>query len=138
MLAVGAYAKNGEPKPYQSGLLQSQEPFKYGRFETLMKASSAKGTESIFALVNDDMFQNQEEWNSISIVPSFSRQNSIVNTNMSVMMLDEGIQHYEITAFPEDVWHTYAIEWTPDYLSYIVDGKEIRRRVFGDDPYDID
>jgi len=56
-----------------------------------MKASSAKGTESIFALVNGDMFQNQDEWNSINIVPSLSRNNSVVNTNMSVMMLDEGM-----------------------------------------------
>jgi len=30
----------------------------YGRFETLMKASSAKGTESIFALVSDDVYKN--------------------------------------------------------------------------------
>jgi len=57
-----------------------------------MKASSAKGTESIFALVNDDMFQNQDEWNSINIIPSFSRKNSIVNSNMSMMMLDEEIE----------------------------------------------
>ena len=138
MLAIGAYAEKNELKPYQSGLLQSQEPVKYGRFETLMKASSAKGTESIFALVNGDMFQNQDEWNSINIVPSLSKDNSVVNTNMSVMMLDEGMQHHTITAFPEDIWHTYAIEWTPDYLSYIVDGTEIRRRDFGDNPYDLD
>jgi len=45
-----------------------------------------KGTESIFALVNDDMFQNQDEWNSISIIPSFSSKNRIINTNMSEMM----------------------------------------------------
>ena len=56
-----------------------------------MKASSAKGTESIFALVNDDVFQNQDEWNSINIIPSFSRKNSIVNTNMSMMLLYEDI-----------------------------------------------
>jgi len=60
-----------------------------------MKASSAKGTESIFALVNDDMFQNQDEWNSINIIPSLSRKNSIVNSNMSVMMLDEGERHHD-------------------------------------------
>ena len=60
-----------------------------------MKASSAKGTESIFALVNDDVFQNQDEWNSINIIPSLSRKNSIVNSNMSVMMLDEGERHHD-------------------------------------------
>ena len=60
-----------------------------------MKASSAKGTESIFALVNDDVFQYQDEWNSINIIPSLSRKNSIVNSNMSVMMLDEGERHHD-------------------------------------------
>ena len=84
MLAIGAYAEG--IKPYQSGLLKSYKPFRYGRFETVMKASSVKGTESIFALVNEDMFQNQDEWNSISIIPSFSSKNRIINTNMSEMM----------------------------------------------------
>ena len=104
-----------------------------------MKASSAKGTESIFALVNDDMFQFQEEWNSINIVPSMSRKNSIVNSNMSVQMVDEEMNtwHHDNIAFTEDIWHTYLIEWTPDYLSYSVDGIEIRRREFGDEPYEI-
>ena len=90
MLAIGAYAEG--IKPYQSGLLKSYKPFRYGRFETVMKASSVKGTESIFALVNDDMFQNQDEWNSINIIPSYSRKNSFVNTNMSLMMFDEGTE----------------------------------------------
>jgi len=139
MLAIGAYARNVGPKPYQSGLLLSNSHFKYGRFETEMKASSEKGTESIFALVNDDMFQFQEEWNSINIVPSLSRKHSIVNSNMSVKMVDEEMNtwHHDNIAFTEDIWHTYLIEWTPDYLSYSVDGIEIRRREFGDEPYEI-
>ena len=27
---------------------------------------------------------------------------------------------------PHDDWHTYAMEWTPDYISFIVDGMEVR------------
>ena len=103
-----------------------------------MKASSAKGTESIFALVNDDVFQYQDEWNSINIIPSLSRKNSIVNSNMSVMMLDEGERHHDYMPSREDVWNKFAIEWTPDYLSYIVNGTEVRRREFGDEPYEMD
>ena len=137
MLAIGAYAQ----KPFQSGLLQSQEPFKYGRFVAVMKASSAKGTESIFALVNDDVFQYQEEWNSINIIPSFSSENSILHSNMSLMMLDEGMQHHDDTQFSmfDDIpFHMYQIEWTPEYLSYSVDGIEIRRREFTDNPLIMD
>jgi len=38
--------------------------------------------------------------------------------------------------FTEDVFHKYTIEWTPDYLSYSVDGTEIRCRKFGDLKYE--
>jgi len=41
MLAIGAAAND---KPYESGMVQSSNEFKYGRFITSMKASSAKGT----------------------------------------------------------------------------------------------
>ena len=34
---------------------------------------------------------------------------------------------------PADDWHTYTMEWTPDYISWNVDGKEVRH-VKSDDP----
>ena len=103
-----------------------------------MKTSMEKGTESIFALVNDDMFQNQDEWNSISIIPSFSSKNRIINTNMSEMMDGWDDQHHDDSLFPmfEDIaWHQYVIEWTPDYLSYSIDGTEYRHKKFRDSSY---
>ena len=27
---------------------------------------------------------------------------------------------------PKDEWHTYAFEWTPNYISFSIDGKEVR------------
>lgn len=27
---------------------------------------------------------------------------------------------------PRDDWHTYAMEWTPEYISWSIDGKEVR------------
>ena len=27
---------------------------------------------------------------------------------------------------PKDDWHTYAMEWTPDYISWSIDGHEVR------------
>ena len=27
---------------------------------------------------------------------------------------------------PRDEWHTYVMEWTPEYISWSVDGEEVR------------
>ena len=31
------------------------------------------------------------------------------------------------TANPQDDWHLYAFEWTPDYVAWFYDGEEVRR-----------
>ena len=37
------------------------------------------------------------------------------------------------TEDPSDEWHIYELVWTPDFISFLLDGKVIRR-VHGDDP----
>ena len=48
-------------------------------------------------------------------------------TIMSWDMLEEGWEPHEDVEVDEE-YHTYEIEWTPTYLSFSVDGEEIRRR----------
>jgi len=47
LLAIGASANI---TPFNGGELHSKDTFKYGRFVTSMKSSSAKGTGSFFYL----------------------------------------------------------------------------------------
>ena len=35
---------------------------------------------------------------------------------------------------PHEDWHTYAMEWTPDYISWSIDGHEVRHVVNHEDP----
>jgi len=41
---------------------------------------------------------------------------------MSVDILDEGMRHQNAISIVNDTFHKYVIEWTPQYLSYSVDG----------------
>ena len=69
MLAIGAFAMD---HPYTGGELHSLERFKYGRFVTSIKTSSAMGTASSFYLyaIPDQAEEVWYKWNSINILPS--------------------------------------------------------------------
>jgi beta-glucanase (GH16 family) len=33
----------------------------------------------------------------------------------------------DVVADPRDEWHVYEFQWTPDYISWLYDGEEVRR-----------
>ena len=100
-----------------------------------MKAPNKKGTVSSFFTYWDGPDFVPEEWNEldVEIVPSV--KGSPFSTNI---IYGDGIdrlesQQYDIDFDPADEWHTYAIEWTPHYISWLVDGHELRQAT-PDDP----
>ena len=113
---------------YKSGSVQTNEQFTYGKFKAHMKAPDRKGTVCSFYTFWDgpDFYANG--WNEIdmNIVPS--QQNplstSAVYGNGSGKKEDQAYARGKAIA---DEWHTYEMEWTPDHISYSVDGQEIRR-----------
>ena len=92
-----------------------------------MKSSSQKGTASGFYLSElgveaEDFFQ---EMNAFMVIPS---HDSVLVTKIHEKNYKEN--HWEdhpSFAFDDDEFHMYQIEWTPEYISYSVDEREIRR-----------
>ena len=120
---VGVAAAN-----YKSGSLSTYEKFTYGKFVTRMKGPNRKGTVSSFFTYWDGPGFYTGGWNEldIEIVPSvvdnpFST-NVIYGDGHNKLETQEYAQEFD----PAEDWHTYEMEWTPDYISWAIDGKEVR------------
>ncbi len=121
---------------YYGAELLSKETFKYGRFEAKMKMAYAPGCiSSMFLYYNDSYKGGSYIWNEIDIEVIGKKksafQSNIITGNASKKVTSEAI--HEIGAAVYDDYHIYTIEWTPEYVSWMLDGKEMRRTETSDD-----
>ena len=93
-----------------------------------MKAPDKKGTVSSFFTYWDGPGFYPGGWNEldIEIVPS-------VESNPFSMNIIYGDGHNKLESHdyapnfnPGSEWHEYVMEWTPDYISWSIDGREVR------------
>ena len=113
---------------YRSGSVSTYEKFRYGKFVTRMKAPDRKGTVSSFFTYWDGPNFDHNEWNELDmeIVPSVEENPYSMN-----IIYGDGVNKVESHDYahrfdPHDDWHVYEMEWTPHYISWSVDGKEMR------------
>ena len=112
---------------YISGDVVSRETFRYGRYVSKVFTPNKKGTTTGFFTMyaGPDMTAN---WNSIEIelVPSVDAHP--VSLDLSYGDGSKRIQYQTYHDFQfGDQWHTYSFDWTPDYVSFSIDGQELKR-----------
>lgn len=128
------YAKWTPRYYYYGAELYSQETFKYGRFEAKMKMAYAPGCVSSMFLyyANSDKGGNYI-WNEIDIEVIGKKENgfqsNIITGKAGAQITSEKM--HTMTTPPNSEYHTYIIEWTPEYVSWTVDGVEMRRTEAG-------
>ena len=113
---------------YKSGEIKTVETFRYGKFVAKIKAPNKPGTcVSFFTYWNGPKWV-PEKWNELDfeIVPSVVEHP--VSTNI---IYGDGTWRRESHTYvdgldPASDWHVYMIEWTPDYIRWSVDGREVR------------
>ena len=113
---------------FRSGSVSTYEKFRYGKFVTRMKAPDRMGTVASFFTYWDGPNYDPLEWNELDmeIVPSVKENPFSMN-----IIYGDGESKVESHDYahgfdPHDDWHTYEMEWTPHYISWIVDGHEMR------------
>ena len=133
--AVVAVVGVAQAAQFRSGSVSSFENFTYGKFITRMKTPDKMGTVSSFFTYWDGPDFTPSEWNEldIEIVPSVEHNPFSMN-----VIYGDGVDKHESHKYahdfnPHDEWHTYSMEWTPDYISWSVDGHEMRH-VTTEDP----
>ena len=128
-IALVAAVSVAEAARYKSGAVTGFEKFTYGKFITRMKAPNKLGTvSSFFTYWNGPNFY-PGGWNEldVEIVPSVS-QNPL---SLNVIYGDGEAKHeshdYMRSWDPKDQWHIYEMAWTPEYIAWSVDNREVRR-----------
>lgn len=117
-----------EAVPYRGGELRTNTSYRYGRFETKMKAAPGSGVVNSFFLYRDywsEGLNGSQHWNEIDI-ELLGQYNNKVQTNLIIQNSWDLPELIEISFDPQNDFHTYAIEWTPDYVSFFVDDLLIR------------
>ena len=128
----------GDTILYYGAELAGKDQFKYGRFEACMKMVSIPGSVSSMFLYYDDSWRKDEEpWNEIDI-EVLGKSDTSWQSNIITREGDESITkntssesvHPSGFKMNED-FHLYAIVWTPEFVSWEIDGVEIRRDTVG-------
>jgi beta-glucanase (GH16 family) len=119
-VAQAAFAKN-----YKAAEIRTLVSYKYGRFETRMLASNKSGILSTMFTFNDDNFTTPQ-WNELD-VEVLGRYNDRVQFNVITYnhSMHERVQM--LSKDPTKCFITYAIEWTPSYVAWFIDGAEVYR-----------
>jgi hypothetical protein len=113
-------------KPYKGGELRTLTPFVYGKFEVRMKSAAGSGLLSSFFTFNDGP-NLPANWNEIDIEIMGRYTNEVQFNVISQGQINH--DHRQIVQYnPHESFHVYAIEWTPDYVAWFVDGYEIYRQ----------
>ena len=119
----------GQSKPYKGAELFSQEAVLYGRMEMRMRMARGSGILSTFFTYKDGSEQSGTFWEEIDIEvfgkdDATTWQSNII-TGLGTRVTTEA-EHTHPTSLA-DGYHTYALEWTPDYVAWKLDDIEIRR-----------
>lgn len=114
-------------KPYKGAEIFVPQPELYGKFVIRMRAAKASGVISNFFLWKDGSEMDSIFWEEVDI-EVFGKDNA--TSWQSNIITGLGSKNYS-----EDVhrggnfgdgYHTFAIEWTPNRVRWLVDGQVVR------------
>lgn len=112
-------------KEYKGAELRTHATFTYGRFEVRLKPANRPGMLSSFFTYHE--ISNISEWNEIDIeILGRYDDNIQFNTITGGQMNHVSARNVDLNPFED--FHTYAIEWTPEYIAWFIDGEEVYRQ----------
>lgn len=117
-------------KAYKGAELYSNQSYTYGRYEMRMRMAKGSGILSTFFLYKNGSEIGNTFWEEIDI-EVFGKNNAqqlqsniILGTSRPTVNTE---QVYTANSSLADAYHTYVLEWTPDYVAWYLDGQEVRR-----------
>ncbi len=117
-------------KDFKGAEYRTKESYLYGRFEVRMKSAQKDGVLSTFFTYFDGLPDDpwaMGKWNEIDI-EILGRYTNDVQFNPITPNQINHVSHVWTDFNPGDDFHTYAFEWTPDYVSWFIDGVEVRKQ----------
>jgi beta-glucanase (GH16 family) len=112
-------------KAYKGAELRTKASYTYGRFEVRMKSFQRSGALSSFFTYNDSY--PSTPWNELDI-EILGRYEHDVQFNAITAGTTNHVAHHYTPFNPALDFHVYAIEWTPAYVAWFIDGVEALRQ----------
>ena len=125
ILLVGVLAPRAA-SAVQSAEFYRTEAYFYGRFEARIRFAPGEGVVSSFFLWKDGSSDaGSTSWNELDYekINSTCKLQTNIWTGKSTQSAMINTPTFNIC----NDYHTYAFEWTPDYISWLIDGMEIRK-----------
>jgi MYXO-CTERM domain-containing protein len=111
-----------------SAELYRTEPLGFGKFEARVQHAGGGGVISSFFMWKDKSEQSDVYWNELDFETLGATCELQTNSIYGLPQKTSEGEDYGYTNLCGS-YHTYAYEWTPEYISWAVDGIEIRRDV---------
>ncbi|XXY50749.1 family 16 glycosylhydrolase [Sorangium sp. So ce269] len=126
---VLAVSSTAVAKPYKGAEVYTPQQYLHGRIEVRMRMARGSGILSTFFTYKDGSELSGAFWEEIDI-EVFGKDNarswqSNIITGMGTRVTSEQVHTADVSL--ADGYHTYGLEWTPDYVAWTFDGREVRR-----------
>ena len=115
-------------KPYRGAEYRTVNTYQYGRFEIQMKSAMGSGVVSSFFTIRDYWAEGLSEtinWREIDY-EALGRYTNKFQTNIITAYENHHEELHTLLYNPHVGFHTYAFEWTPDYIDFFIDGQFVR------------
>ena len=109
-----------------SAELYQNQTYTYGRFEARVRFAAGDGVISSFFLWKPGSEMAGTFWNELD----FEKLGPDCRLQTNPLYGLPVVDHHEFATLEADLcgeYHTYAFEWTPSSIAYLVDGVEVRR-----------
>lgn len=119
-------------KAYKGAEVYGSKTYLYGRMEMRMRMIRGSGLLSTFFTYKNGSELSGALWEEIDIEALGKNDGKSLQSNLitgNPRKTSEQV-HTQATSLADD-YHTYQIEWTPEYVAWFFDGTEIRRTVGG-------
>ena len=117
-------------KDFKGAELRTIDTYLYGRIEVRYKATNKEGTLASFFTYFDGTPSDpwaSSKWNEIDL-EILGRYDNSVQFNAMTPGQTNHVRANFVNFDPSQDFHTYAIEWTPDYVAWFIDDAEVYRQ----------
>lgn len=129
MLCIAIFSSSyAAAKSYKGAEIYSSDSTKYGRYVMRMRMAEGSGVLSTFFTYKNGSEVAGAVWEEIDIEVLGKNDAYQMQSNIIVgapRQTTEGM-HTAAQSLADD-YHTYALEWTPDYVAWFIDGQQVRR-----------
>ncbi len=118
----------GISKEFKGAEIYTKESWKYGKIDIRMRMATGGGILSTFFTYKDGSEKPGTYWEEIDIEVLGKNRAMVMQSNIITGNIRETSEelHRGDSSFA-DGYHTYTLEWTPEYVSWSIDGVEVRK-----------